>query len=103
MKFWVECVSEAFADARVVASQEQIKTVACWIEGAHDNYGLATGRECIPNPMQADVDALRRKCKSLEADVDRERMFFKKNVAMRRGCRPEDVMIEDDGTAVICR
>jgi hypothetical protein len=58
MDYWKECVSEAFDDAGIIATDEQIETVTSWVEGAHENYGLATGSECIPNPLRLENDRL---------------------------------------------
>lgn len=51
MDYWHECLSEAFDEASIVATDEQIKLVAKWVEGAHENYGMAHGYDCIPNPL----------------------------------------------------
>ena len=54
MDYWEECIAEAFEDAKIVATEEQIKTVASWVEGGHDNYSTATGGDCIPDPGQME-------------------------------------------------
>ena len=54
--YWGECIKEAFEDADITASKEQIDTVIAWVEGADENHGLATGSECIPNPLQGVND-----------------------------------------------
>lgn len=59
MSYWQDCVSEAFEDAKIVASKEQIDTVVSWVEGAHDNYGTAHGHDCIPNPLCEENDRLK--------------------------------------------
>lgn len=61
MDYWKECIAEAFEDAGIVASKEQIDTVASWAEGAHDNYGMAHGHDAIPNPLRQEVSALEKK------------------------------------------
>lgn len=63
MEYWVECIGEAFDDAQITASEEQIRTVASWVEGAHDNYGLATGSECIANPLTMENTELKKQLK----------------------------------------
>lgn len=50
--YWKECLSEAFEDAGITATEDQLKTVTEWVEGAHENYGMATGQDCIPNPLE---------------------------------------------------
>ena len=66
MEYWEECIAEAFEDAKIVATEEQIKTVAFWVEGAHDNHGLATGRDCIPNPLDTEIDRLTKRVSELQ-------------------------------------
>lgn len=61
MNYWEECLAEAFGDAGITATKEQIDTVASWVEGAHENYGMAHGYNCIPNPLQYENDTLRKK------------------------------------------
>jgi len=51
MDYWYECISEAFDDAKITATDDQINTVAAWVEGAHDNYSTALGYDSIPNPL----------------------------------------------------
>ena len=60
MDYWKECIQEAFEDAGIEASEEQIQTVASWVEGAHDNYGMAHGHHCIPNPKDEEIRNLKK-------------------------------------------
>lgn len=59
--YWEECISEAFDDAGITASEDQINTVASWVEGAHENYGMAHGHGCIPNPLENENRELKRR------------------------------------------
>ena len=67
MDYWRECIVEAFDDAGIVATGQQIDCVAGWVEGAHENHGLATGRECIPNPLVEKIDKLERELRQEKA------------------------------------
>jgi len=58
MDYWGECISEAFEDAGIKATNEQISTVSGWVEGAHENYGMAFGHDCIPNPLVLENEKL---------------------------------------------
>ena len=69
MDYWRECISEAFDDAKITATEEQIATVASWIEGAHDNFGLATGRDCIPNPQDTENKRLEEELEKLREEL----------------------------------
>lgn len=59
MDYWKECISEAFEEAKIGATDEQIETVASWAESAHDNYGTAMGYDCIPNPLVQENEKLK--------------------------------------------
>ncbi len=63
MNYWIECISEAFDDAKLDATPEQIYTVASWVEGAHESYDIALGHDVISNPLLEDNDKLRRELK----------------------------------------
>lgn len=52
MKYWVECISEGLDDAKLVATEEQIQILAEWVSGAHENYGMAFGYNCISSPLE---------------------------------------------------
>lgn len=64
--YWDECISEAFESAGIKATKEQIETVSIWVEGAHENYGMAFGHDAIPNPVIEEN-------KKLEKQLDDER------------------------------
>ncbi len=66
--YWKECITEAFEDAEIKATDEQIDNVTCWVEGAHDNYSLGTGEECIPNPLKLECENLKRE---LRAEINK--------------------------------
>ncbi len=86
MEYWNDCIEEAFCDAEITATKEQIATVVSWVDGAHENYGMASGSEHIPNPMNAEVDELKRKIERVA-----------KGVAQRRNVSTNDVCIDEDG------
>jgi len=60
MDYWKECISEAFEDAGITVTEEQIGIVTSWVEGAHENYGLASGYDTIPNPENTEIKELKR-------------------------------------------
>lgn len=63
MNYWETCIQEAFEDAGIEATKEQIDTVVCWVEGAHENYGMAHGHDAIQNPLKEENEMLRRELK----------------------------------------
>lgn len=51
MNYWEECVGEALCEAGIAASKEQIVSIAAYVQGAHENYGMSHGHDAIPNPL----------------------------------------------------
>jgi hypothetical protein len=95
--YWIDCISEGLCDAGVDATEKQIEVVADWAEGAHENYGMATGEDCIPNPVDAEVERLQKKIKALGGAHERQLDGIIKGVAQRRNVRACDVNISRDG------
>lgn len=63
MDYWEECVKEAFEDEGIAATDKQISGVVGWVEGAHENYGMAHGHDCISNLLEGENKELKRKLK----------------------------------------
>ncbi len=97
MEYWKECIEDAFSENDIVATDEQIKSVVEWVEGASENMSMATGSDCIPNPMNTEVDELKAKIKKLEAAHERQINGVLKGVAHRRNTSVSDVDIDIDG------
>ena len=69
MDYWVECITEALDEVGIVATQEQIITVAGIVEGSHENYGMAFGHDCIPNPLRTENERLKKDLKDEQEKV----------------------------------
>jgi DnaJ-class molecular chaperone len=52
-------------EANIEATQEQVAIIADVVRGAHENYGMAHGYDCAPNPLKLENERLRRE---LEAE-----------------------------------
>ena len=92
-KYWEECVEAMLEDVGMTATPEQVKQMASVVEGAHENYGMAFGHDCIPNPTETEKD---RQIKLLKDEIKRLGVvedMFRKNVATRRGVDESDVEI----------
>jgi len=59
--YWTDCIAEAFEDAGLVVTKEQLNIVASWVAGAHDNYSMSHGYDCISNPMREEIKSLEDK------------------------------------------
>ena len=97
MEYWKECIEEAFCDAGIKATDEQLNLVVEWVEGAHENYGLATGQECIPNPMEQEVKDLKQELIKQSNKHEHVIDGISKGVAQRRHVSVSDVSIDGDG------
>ena len=67
---WVDCINEAFEDAGIKATNEQKNTVASWVEGKHENWGMSHGHDAIPNPLEDVVRGLKRELEELRGSAD---------------------------------
>ena len=97
MDYWKECIKEAFEDAGIDATEDQIGTVAFWVEGTHDNFSMAHGHDCIPNPMLSEVEKLKKAYEKLVADHDKQIEGVRSGVALRRKVSVSDVHIDEEG------
>ena len=95
--YWEDCVSEALEDAKLVATKEQIDTLASWVESAHEHFGMAHGYDAIPNPMESEVARLKREIVRLEEKHEHQLFGIRKGVARRRNVDSADVHISPDG------
>jgi len=63
MEYWIECISEALDDSGIKATPEQIKNIAEWVDGSHENYDMATGLDIVESnyisPAQRELDKLK--------------------------------------------
>lgn len=59
--YWETTISEAAEECGLDLTPEQLDTLASWVEGAHENYGMAMGYDCIPNPLRLENEELQRK------------------------------------------
>lgn len=69
-EYWADVVEEALEDAGVKATKDQVSTIVYWIEGSHENFGMAHGHDAILNPLQTENDDLRRKLKYSQNKAD---------------------------------
>lgn len=63
-EYWKEAFCAALEDAGLVLpTNEQINQAASVIEGAHENYGMSQGYDCIPNPLRLENESLAKQLK----------------------------------------
>ena len=99
--YWEECIGIAADECGLKLTDEQLKCLASSAEGCHENYGLA-----FYSPPASDrIAEIERGCKAkieaAEANAERYRSDFVKNICMRRNVDPSQVTLEGDGHATI--
>ncbi len=95
--YWADCINEAFSDAGIDANNNQIKNVIQWVEGAHENYGMATGSEFIPSPIDGEIERLNKEIERLRESHDIQINGVIKGVANRTGLSESDISIDANG------
>lgn len=68
MNYWQECIETAFEDMGIKATSQQMKEVADYVEGAHENYSMAHGYDCIGSPSESQTQQELRTLKQKIAD-----------------------------------
>lgn len=86
LAYWKECISIALDEAGVSATAEQIELIADAVDGAHENYGMAHGHECIPDPREAEMKKIQQ-----ALDDERRKVFCK-------DCKGRGYIIDNYGT-----
>lgn len=70
--YWTESVTVALHEAGVEATAAQIDDIVGSLEVSRENESLATGRDCIPHPMEAKVREQQAYRASDQKDHDRK-------------------------------
>jgi DnaJ-class molecular chaperone len=73
MDYWNECITEAFDDLKIKATKDQIDGVASWIEGANENYGLATGLDVASANFKSDEGL---ELEELKKSIEKDRVYI---------------------------
>jgi len=63
MRYWKESIEAALDEACLTATPAQIETIVKCVEISHDQYGMAFGHDCIPNPVVLENDRLKKALK----------------------------------------
>ena len=82
MDYWAECISEAFDEVEIKATKEQIEYVAGCVEGAHENYSLATGEDIVNANFKSEAQI---ELERLKMEIEREENF-KNSTEPCEGC-----------------
>lgn len=93
--YWYECVEGSLNDLGIKLTEKQIDCIAGDIEVSHENYGMAMGYDAIPNPVNSQIEELKRKHKEEIERLESHILCYRKSVAERRNVPVEDVFLED--------
>jgi hypothetical protein len=55
-QYWIEATESALEDAGLIATSDQIQTIAEVMQGANENFGLASGLEESTRPSKPKPD-----------------------------------------------
>lgn len=69
-RYWEDVVSESLEIAGIIATKEQIFSIAESVRISHENYGMDHGHDAIPNPIAEELK------KTKEALKKEQRMVF---------------------------
>lgn len=67
--YWEECIAEAAEECRATLTDEQITCIAGWVEGCHENYGMAHGHDVIPSHRELENARLKQQLKEEQHKV----------------------------------
>lgn len=98
LKYWIEAVETALEEIDKLHNftNAEIKDLAENLQISAEQESMAFGRECIPNPLQTEIQNLKAQHKK-EIEVHEHREYiYRKNVSDRHGPRvdPNSVYIE---------
>ena len=98
MDYWEECITEALEDAALAATKEQINTIASWVEGAHENHGLATGADVATSNYISDEA---RELEQIKRDQESKRLWECDTVPCR-SCTTTGIVKDGWGRDATC-
>lgn len=100
-KYYEDTVREAFEDARIIATEEQIDTVISWVIGAAENHGMANGHDDIPSPKDCEIEKLKESHKKEIERLEKRDLQYRKSVASRHNVDASSVYLDDSGNVMV--
>ena len=97
--YWDECIREAFDDQKITATEEQLRNIVEWVEGAYENYGLATGLDTINSNHRTSAEI---KLESLMADIQKNE-DWEARTKVCRNCATTGTTQDSWGRDVTCQ
>jgi hypothetical protein len=72
VEYWKECISIAADECGLALAPEQLHFLAEAVESGHENYGMAFGHDCIPDPVESEAH---RELQKLRAENERHEQW----------------------------
>ena len=69
--YYAETIADALENAGCVVAPEVITQVAEAVAISVENEGMASGRDCIPNPENTEIASLKRQLVEQRAEAER--------------------------------
>lgn len=91
--YWKESLETVFDDHNLALTDQLFEDI--WQIATMESESC--GYSNIPNPLQTEIDELKRDKESMEKDHERKIQGIKEGVAMRRNVDIGDVHVNDDG------
>lgn len=101
--YWVESLGQALDDLGIRLTDEQVMGLAESCECIAEVRSQYTGSECIPNPLQTEIDRLKRAHADEMAMVKRRGERVELALIRRSGGDPELHYVHVDGSRVEVR
>jgi len=92
--YWREAVEIGLEEIDVRLTPDQVESLSRSVEHSHEMYGMATGRDCIPNPMVTEINEQKRLHKAEVEITDRQHSEAIKELRdenCRLRCRLQDM------------
>lgn len=103
LSYWIEALECALDECGAwgVLNSEQMQQVARSLVMSAEMQGQAFGHECIPNPLQAEIDSLKKRHASELALSESREERFRGELARRIGVEPRRVVIHNERIEVL--
>jgi hypothetical protein len=98
LNIWIELISEAFGDADIIATDEQIKLVADTVNGLQENWGLVTGSDVASSNFISDD---KRELDNLKKEISESEKWIK-NSSPCSICHTSGLQIDTWGRPYTC-
>lgn len=95
LNYWIESVACSLEEQGVSLPQETIKAIAKDMINSAECEGMAFGHDAIPDPLNAEIEQLKKGYESRIKELEARDLVFRESVAVRRGVKVENVYIQN--------